>query len=100
MFLENRDLVPRVLVEPNLTNSENIASFKELRDDFDDVFCQPHVFRLLRVDAQPGVMAKPVLRCALWLVVCKLAKIVVETINTASVKTGPECRFTDRYTPC
>ena len=99
MCVEDLELVARVLVEADLADPEHALAREELRDELDDLAREDRVLRLLRIDAEPGVVADAVLRRPLRLEVGELAEVVVEALRTRAVVPRPERRLRDRHAP-
>ena len=56
VLLEHLHLIARVLVEADFADAEYRRGLEKFRDQREDVGGERHVFGLLWVDTQPGVM--------------------------------------------
>ena len=96
VLLEHLHLIARVLVEADFADAEHRRGFQKFWDEREDVGGERHVFRLLRIDAEPRVMRQAVLGGALGLMLRQLAEVVVEAIGRLAVEARPESWLADR----
>ena len=95
MHFEHLYLVTRIFVQPDFANPKHSLSFEKFRDERDDIAREFDIFGLLGVDAEPAIVRKAELGCALGLVFGQLAEVVVKPVRGTSIKARPECRLTD-----
>ena len=73
---------------------------EEFGDDGEDFAGEGDVLGLFRVDAEPREMGETELGGAFGFVVGELAEVVPETLDAASVETGPESGFANGGASC
>jgi len=93
VHFEDLEFVPRVLVEPDFADAQDVRTVEELRNQGDDVFGQLDVLGFLGIDAEPGKMGEAEPGGALRLVFGELPEIVLKPGRRPAVEARPERRL-------
>src|SRR5204863_2268449 len=100
VLLEHLQFVPRIFVQANLADTQDIRPVEKVRDDTEDLVSQNGVFTLLGVDAEPAKVREGKLCRTLRLEVGELAEVVVKALHTTSIEPSPKRWLADGSTPC
>src|SRR5205085_783699 len=79
LFFEYRNLVSRVLVQPDLANPQHGRPIQHRWDQLDHLARKLDILSLLRVDAQPAVVLNAIPSRPLWLDFGEQSEVVIKT---------------------
>src|SRR5262249_50814225 len=94
---EDRRLVLRVLVQPDLADAQDARMVEELGDHLDDLPRELDVLRLLGIDAEPGAVLDLVEPRPVPFELDELAEVIPEPLRTRAVEPRPERRLAHQH---